>query len=208
MNLLRLSVGQLDTNCYLVWDHKSKSALIIDPADCPEYLAQTVLDHELNLKYILATHGHFDHNLASAGLKAIFNVSFMISRKDIFLLKSINRSARFWLKKHQDVPVPVPDRYLESPEPIILGSEKIKILPTPGHTPGSVSFLTTSGQLFCGDTLFADGVGRTDFKYSSANDLRTSLSLILRLPAQTEVFPGHGEPFRLEKIDLNSFLKI
>jgi len=191
MKVETLVVGQLATNCYLVWDPESLEAIIIDPGDAGDYIGEKILSLNLKPKLIVATHGHFDHILAVTELKLAFNISFLIHPKDEFLVRRVQRSAKFFVGIQTDL-VPKIDQYLKKEEEIKFGKEKLKILEIPGHTPGSVSFYS-KGILFSGDTLFAGGVGRTDFGYSSQKDLTESLEKIFTLPEETIVYPGHGE---------------
>ena len=212
MRIETLVVGQLETNCYLVWDPESLEAIIIDPGDAGDYIGEKILSLNLKPKLIVATHGHFDHILAVTELKLAFNISFLIHPKDEFLVRRVQRSAKFFVGIQTDL-VPKIDQYLKKEEEIKFGREKLKVMETAGHTPGSVCLTSYSTSqdaipacagrrqpprfcrsvLFSGDTLFAGGVGRTDFGYSSQKDLTESLEKIFTLPEETIVYPGHGE---------------
>ncbi|MGB9911119.1 MAG: MBL fold metallo-hydrolase [Microgenomates group bacterium] len=193
----KIVVGQLRTNCYLVWEEESNEGVIIDPGDDGEYLIEKINQLGFSPKFILATHGHFDHILAVTELKLVFNIPFLIHQKDLFLLKRASQSAKFFTGINPE-PILPPDKFLEEGQEIVFQKEKIKVLFTPGHTPGSVSFLAEN-FLFSGDLIFADGVGRTDFSYSSYKDLEKSIKRIFLLPPQTIIFPGHGEEFGIKK---------
>lgn len=197
MKVEKLVVGQLATNCCLVWDEKSLEGVIIDPGDDADYIIRRIGDFKLSPVAILATHGHFDHVLGVTELRLAFNIPFFIHRKDLFLYKRAGRTAKFFQGFQADVNLP-PDKFVKEEDIIKFGKEKLKVLETPGHTPGSVSFYSPR-FLFSGDVIFAQGVGRTDFSYSSAADLEKSIQKILSLPSETKVFPGHGEEFELEK---------
>lgn len=190
MKIERLVVGQLATNCYLVSDKKNE-AIIIDPGDDGDYIIQRILDLKLSPKLIIATHGHFDHVLAVIELKLAFKIPFLIHRLDLFLIKQVQKSAKYFLKI-EVYPVVTPDRFLKDGEIIKVGNESLEVLVTPGHTPGSISLLG-KGIVFTGDTLFANGVGRTDFSYGSKEALEKSLKKLSRLPGDTLVYPGHGK---------------
>ena len=195
MEIESLRVGQLETNCYLVFCPKTKEAVIIDPGDAGDFISQKILDLKLKPKLILATHGHFDHILAVTELKLAFNIPFLMHKDDLFLLKRVKRTAEYFLGYPADLP-PVVDRYLTEGESIMFGKEKLKVIETPGHTPGGVS-LFAKGVLFSGDTLFCQGVGRTDFSYCSYKDLMKSLQKLFKLPGKTVVYPGHGSETNL-----------
>lgn len=196
MEIQSVVVGQLQTNCYLVWDSKSLEAIIIDPGDDGDYIIRRIGDFNLLPKYIIATHGHFDHVLAVTELKLAFNIPFLIHQKDLFLYQRAGRTAKFFQKVAADVILP-PDKFIKEGDWLKFGREKLKVLETPGHTPGSIS-LYVPGFLFSGDVIFAQGRGRTDFSYSSEKDLEKSIKKIFSLPKDTIVYPGHGEEFRLD----------
>jgi len=185
------SVGQLKTNCYLVFDPKTKEALLIDPGEAPEFLAEKVTEKELKLKYLVATHGHFDHVLAAGVLKAIFKVPFLINEKDRPLLKKMNDSASYWLGVESQYPAAEADQNLKEGQILKLGEKSLKVIETPGHTPGGVCLLGEK-ILFSGDTLFLSGIGRTDYSYSDQDQMRKSLRKLAKLPETTMVYPGHG----------------
>lgn len=191
MEIETLVLGQLATNCYLVYDEKTREAVIIDPADEGTFIIQRILDLKLKPKLIVATHGHFDHVLAATELKLAFNIPFWLSEADLFLLKRVQKTTQHFANFHTDPPPPV-DKFLKERDEIPVDKERLKVIETPGHTPGSIS-LYTPGILFSGDTLFSSGVGRTDFAYGSQKNLLTSIKeKLFKLPSQTEVYPGHG----------------
>ncbi len=185
------------TNCYLVWDEKSQETLIIDPGEAAAYIEAKIADLKLKPTVLLATHGHFDHILAVLELKLAYQIPFLIHPKDLFLLKQAQKSAQHFLGISVD-PVASADRFLKEKERVKFGQEVLKVMETPGHTPGGISLLG-KGVIFSGDTLFADGVGRTDFSYSSKKDLDQSLNKIFKLPDATILYPGHGETVTLSE---------
>ena len=185
-----LTVGQLATNCYLVF---SKSdAIIVDPGDDADFIMNKIKDLELSPKLILATHGHFDHVLAVTELKLAFNIPFYIHKNDQFLLKRMAKTAKYFTG-FDPGPAPIPDGFLKDGQIIGLGKEKIKAMYTPGHTPGGVSFYS-KGVIFVGDLLFNDGsVGRTDLEGGDKKLLDKSIKNIIKLPGITTIYSGHGE---------------
>ena len=148
---------------------------------------------KLTLVGLLATHGHFDHVLAVSTIQQSFDLPLSINEKDLFLLKKINESAQYFLGRNPNcLPVKkvrfIKERFLK------IKKWKLKIIKTPGHTPGSVCFYFPDEKLvFTGDTLFKDGIGRYDFSYSNKLDLDKSLKRIICLSEETIVYPGHGE---------------
>lgn len=195
----RLVVGQMLTNCYLLYDNKSKEALIIDPGDDAEYIENKINDLGLTPKAIIVTHGHFDHILASEELRLIYKIPLLINQKDEFLLRSAAKSYEYFLKQKRDLSITKPSGYLKDNEIIKLGNDKITVIETSGHTPGSLClFIKELGIIFTGDTLFAEGyVGRTDFKYSDKKELHESINKISKLGTDIVCYPGHGEQFEI-----------
>ncbi|MCL5798484.1 MAG: MBL fold metallo-hydrolase [Patescibacteria group bacterium] len=200
-----LTVGQMVTNCYLLYDPDTLSTLIIDPGDDAEYIIRKLKDMSLRPVFLAATHGHFDHIMAALELQLAFDIPFYINKKDIFLMKNMQQSARHFLGILQVDPPPQISGFLTDKKNLNVGNEKIEILETPGHTPGSVClYQEKSKSLFGGDLLFAGGgVGRTDFSYSSSDFLQKSLYSILSLPDDTTIFPGHGPSFILSQYKNN-----
>lgn len=197
-----LTVGDLSANCYLVSD--SDQCLVIDPGDDADFITETIIAKKLIPKAILLTHGHFDHVLGCLELKLNFNLPIYLNEKDNKLYSSANQSALHWLKK-KTLKVPPIDQFIKEGDEIKVGAEKLTVIETPGHTPGSICLFSTfplsKGEpkgvsnpiLFTGDTLFADGVGRTDFSYSKPLQLTESLDKLSKLPGETIIYPGHGQ---------------
>ena len=200
MNITTLVLGQLLTNCYLVWDEETKEAIAIDPADEADYIIRKILDEKLVVKFIVATHGHFDHVLGLLELKLAFNAPFLMNSKDNFLLKRTSQTTKRFTGLSAD-PTPFPDNNLQQGNKIIFGKQTLKVIETPGHTPGGIS-LSTPGILFSGDMIFADGFGRTDLSYSSPIDFQKSLTKLFKLPDSTIIYPGHGLTTSVKKAKL------
>jgi len=183
MDIQTLPVGQLKTNCYLFHN------LIIDPGEAADFIIQKITDLDLKPQAILATHAHFDHIGAVNELKLAFKIPFLMPKKDEVLLKWFRKSALHFTKVDPGPP-PKVDKYL--------GQEcfTLKIIPTPGHTPGSVCLYSSKEKIvFGGDLIFAGGgVGRYDLPYADKDILQKSIQKILKLPPETIVYPGHGEP--------------
>lgn len=196
MEVKCLSVGELQTNCYLVWNKHSSNCLIIDPGDDADFITIEILERKLKPKAILLTHGHFDHCLACLELKLNFNIPIYLNPKDTFLYQNAAKSAGHWtavkaLKQPPTSPFP---------KEIELGNETITVLSTPGHTPGSIC-LYSAPHLFVGDTIFEEGVGRTDFPYASSKDLKKSIAQIMSYPEETFIYSGHeNSPFFLSTL--------
>lgn len=185
----RMTVGEMQTNCYLVWS-TDKTAVIIDPGDEGVEIAQRINELQIRPMAILLTHGHFDHLLGVAELQLIFKIPVAMGKEDVFLVNRAGETATHFLKRKVVVPK-IKNSKTGNIKNLKLGNEVIEIITTPGHTPGSVCFYAKeSGLLFTGDTLFADGEGDDiSHRYSTKIDL----SKILNLPGETVVLPGHGE---------------
>lgn len=193
LDILTLTVGQLQENCYIVIDKSSRGAVIIDPGDAADFIFQRIRDISCKPQYIIATHGHFDHLMAVTELAAAFGIPFLIHTRDEFLVTNLRSSARHFIGTDPG-PIPKIDRFIKEGEKLHIGSISFEVLETPGHTPGSVCLYSQKeAVLFCGDTIFArGGVGRTDFSYSDKRALDHSLQRICALPCATRLYPGHG----------------
>ncbi len=189
-----LVLGELATNCYLVWDDKTMDGVVIDPADDGVGISEEVERLGVKLKMILATHGHFDHVMGGLDLKLIYKIPFGCSSKDQFLLQRQQETARYFLKREIEVPdFKKIDLDLDRISAISFGKGELEVIKTPGHTPGGVSFCGDK-LLFTGDTLFASGTGRTDLSYSSKEDLQNSIRILNEyIRKGAIILPGHEE---------------
>jgi glyoxylase-like metal-dependent hydrolase (beta-lactamase superfamily II) len=185
-----LIVGPLFSNCYIVWDDDVKHGVIIDPGDDADVILKAIKKLGIMIKYILATHGHFDHVGAVAPLKRELKVEFLAHKDDFFFIEDGENAARRWGVEIEQPPKP--DRFIEDGEKIKVGGFELEVLYTPGHSPGGVSFLHDR-MIFGGDTLFQGSIGRTDFRKGSFEDLTKSIKTRLyTLPDDTIVYTGHG----------------
>lgn len=193
MKTLSFSLGVLQTNCYLVVD-KQNRCLIFDPGDEAVFILEEIQRRKLQPIAILATHGHFDHVMAVGEIQHSFSVPFYINEKDRFLLDRVEETAEYFLN-YKPAILPIKNiKNLSIENSLKIGNWSLKIIFTPGHTPGSVCFYFEKEKiLFSGDTLFKEAIGRYDFSYSSKKDLDNSLKKLLQLPPDVVVYPGHGE---------------
>lgn len=177
------TVGQLSTNCYVASSQQTRDAIIIDPGlELPleadqifDYIAQA----RLKIKLIVNTHGHSDHINGDGIFQEKYNVPIYIHRLDASSLVGIENA---------NFPSTV---LLEEGNEIRFGDESLKVLHTPGHTPGSICLLGER-LVFTGDTLFAGGIGRTDFPGGSDSAIQLSLQKLAGLPEYLMIYPGHG----------------
>lgn len=183
-------VGPLETNCYLVYCPESLECAVVDPGAEAAKIFRLIADCGLHPVVLLNTHGHIDHIGANKDIKERFNIPLYIHPSDESMLKSALQSELSFFLEAKDSPSP--DRYLEDGDEIKIGRSSLKVIHTPGHSPGSVSFLG-DGFLLSGDTLFFGGVGRTDLPGGSWPELENSIrNKILAMPDETAVLPGHG----------------
>ncbi len=190
MLILRLVVGPLQVNCFIVADEKTKEALVIDPGDDAADILKLIKDKGLKVKYIVNTHGHFDHVGANKAVKEATGAELLIHEADAQLMAAAaSHSSMFGMKS---VSSPPADRFVKDGDVITAGEIALTVAHSPGHSQGGICLLG-NGIAFTGDSLFAGSIGRTDFP---GGDLKTLLRSIrknlLVLPDDTKVFSGHG----------------
>lgn len=197
MKIVKYSLGQLQANCYFLIN--GQDCLIIDPADDASFILEELQRQQLSLVGMLATHGHFDHVMAVGEIQKSYNIPLFISKKDCFLINRMDKTAEHFLG-YKSIILPVKKIQNFPPSPRLRWASKLKIISTPGHTPGSYCFyFKEENAVFTGDTLFKDGVGRTDLSYSNKDDLKKSLKKLFKLPEETIIYSGHGEDTMLEE---------
>lgn len=190
MDMERIVVGPLQVNCYLIYDRESLEAIVVDPGDEPERIMKTITERKLKVKYIVCTHGHFDHIGAATAIKKKTGAKIAINKDDLEIYLRAKDQAFVW-----GIRIEVPEKpeiYLSEGDNVAFGGLKLSVLSTPGHSPGGIC-LNGEGIIFSGDTVFAGSVGRTDFYGGSIEELKKSFKRILSLPPDTKIFPGHGE---------------
>lgn len=194
------SLGNLCTNSYLVFDPTQKKGFIVDAPCGIEEVSRFSRQREIDILFVAITHGHFDH---IAGLDSL-KYPFSMDPLDVpFLMdERLNGSLYF------DELVTITKKPLLYPnKPIVFGKHTLEIIPTPGHTPGSVS-LKLGAWLFSGDAIFCDAIGRTDIPLASQKTLLHSIkNRVLTLPGETLIYPGHGSSTTVaHERDHNPFL--
>ncbi len=190
MILKTLVVGPIQSNCYIIGCERIREAAVIDPGGDADRILITLAKDRLRCIYIINTHGHFDYSADNKRLKEVTGAQILIHEADapMILHQSMNRG--MW-GIHVDNS-PTPDRYLKEGDIITFGDISLKVLDTPGHSPGGIS-LVTDKIVFVGDTLFTGSIGRTD---SPGGDyeglLRNVRKKIFTLGDDVVVYPGHG----------------
>jgi hydroxyacylglutathione hydrolase len=187
-----LMVGLLEVNCYILGDEETKEAVVIDPGGDEEKILEALKYAELNLKYIIDTHGHFDHVDANQPLKEATGAKIAIHEADAQMLSQPSAEAMFFTGNR--VRVSQADLLLKEDDLISFGPYRLKVLHTPGHTPGGISLVLEGfTYVYVGDLLFAGSIGRTDFPGGSFDNLIQAVrTKIFPLGDQYSVYPGHG----------------
>ncbi len=188
MEIEKIEVGSLETNCYVL---RSENQLgIVDPGGNEEKIVNELSSRAIEVaevKFVLATHFHWDHVDAAPTLIDRLNTDFYLGEKDLELFE---KSTEFDLR---------PDRLLKEGNRVEIGGNSLTVWETPGHSPGSITLTEEDeGKLLVGDLLFSTGFGRTDLPGGSRSDLEKSLARVVNSGRNWEVFPGHGPVFRVE----------
>ncbi len=182
MKFKKFVLGPLQVNCYMICDD-NKNCVLIDPAAEAKKLINYIKKNEYKLCAMLLTHSHFDHTGALKELRAVFDVPVYVHReevenKDMAKFSSLTREDNL--------------TYLEDGEELKFGDDiSIKVIHTPGHTPGGVCFMADN-RIFAGDTLFMGSCGRVDFPGGSFETILESLKMLSEMEGNPTVFPGHG----------------
>lgn len=190
MIIKQFIAGLIENNMYLVMDEKSHDAVLIDASqDIPE-LKKVVDELGANVKYILITHGHFDHIMGLNSLKKTLNAPAVICKEDLVISDNVNEFTRLF--GVPDIVPPTYEKFVKDGDVLDVGDMQIKVIQTPGHTEGGVCYLIGE-NLFSGDTLFKQSVGRTDLFGGNLEKIRHSVKEVLfKLDENIKVFPGHG----------------
>jgi len=201
----RFPLGPLETNTYVLLDRKTRKAAVVDPAAEDDGLSRYLEANASSVEKILLTHGHIDHIGGVPGLRSRWKADVCIHPLDAGMLTRPSENLSVFLGisfRAGDA-----DQMLEDGQEIALGSFRIRVLHTPGHTPGSLSF-AGEGFALVGDTLFRHSVGRTDFRGSSMEQLLHSIRhRLIPLGDAVRVFPGHGEETTIgQEKNTNPFL--
>lgn len=191
LQIRRMPVGQIGTNCYLLEDPETKTCAVIDPGDQANDIDREIRKAGLSLTMILITHGHFDHVLGVPGLL----------EKWPGIPVYVHKSEVNWDKTGDNYMLLAPVEGIQTVkegDTIDFAGAKIQVMHTPGHSPGSVTY-RIGDVLFCGDTLFAGSCGRTDLPGGNMGAMRASLKRLAAIPENLSVHPGHGPGSTLDE---------
>lgn len=190
MIIKTLTVGPIQANCYILGCEETLDAVVIDPGDEADQILYALAESNLTARFIINTHGHFDHVGANKRLKEVTGAPILIHSLDTQMLSQLASSAAAWGLAADNSPGP--DRELNDGDEVAFCNTVLKVIHTPGHTPGGIS-LYADGFVFVGDTLFAGSIGRTDFPGGNFQTLKESIqNKLFALGDEVKVYSGHG----------------
>jgi hydroxyacylglutathione hydrolase len=197
MNIQRFECNPLQENCYVVSDETQEAVVIDCGAFYPEErkaIVNYIRDNKLNVKHLLVTHGHMDHNFGNNTMYDEFHLQPEVHSADESLMDRIAWQCKTYMGYNLPYQMPPVLRYLTEDDVITFGTHQFSIIHTPGHSPGSVIYYCEAEKLaFSGDTIFRHSYGRTDLEGGSYEDMMDSLVKIQSvLPAETHILCGHG----------------
>lgn len=212
MNIQRFVCNPLQENCYVVSDSTNEGIII----DCGAYfpaerkaIVEYIRKEGLEIKHLLATHGHFDHNMGNNTLLDEFELKVEIHPADEYLITDLDGQCHSFMGVALGFDAPPVGHFFSEGEAIVFGNHQLEIIPTPGHTPGGVVFHCPEENVaFSGDTLFSMSIGRTDFEGGSFEAMMMSLHRLPHfLSPDTIILPGHGPKTTLAtELKLNPYL--
>lgn len=205
MKLKKLSLGPLGTNCYII--SKDNQALVLDPGGDAPIIIDYLRNNHLELAAILLTHAHFDHIGGVEELRKEFKADVYLHtlEQDWLANAELNRSIVF-LGEKGAIKTSQPEKIIDREGSFEVGPFKFKVIHTPGHSPGSVTYyFEEAAMIISGDVLFHNGVGRTDLLGGSIDILADSIiNKLYQLPKETKVHPGHGESTTILAEEMNN----
>jgi len=184
-----LTLGPMQANCYLLECEETLSAVVIDPGDDADVILNILEERKLNLELIINTHGHVDHIAANSDLKQKTNAQLCIHKLDADMIVNPQKNLSSFIGRA--ISSSPASKILKDGDILEAGMISLKVIHTPGHSPGSICLLTDEA-IFTGDLLFAGSIGRYDFPGSSYEQIINSLKKIMELDDNIEVYPGHG----------------
>ena len=198
MEITRFACNMLQENCYVVSDD-TKECVIIDCGAFYQEERKAIVDYirsnGLKPVHLLATHGHIDHNFGNNTVYETFGLQPEVSEADLKMMENLASQAKTFYQLDLNYNFPAVGRTFQPNEVISFGNHQLRVIETPGHSRGSVTFYCKEANVaFTGDTLFKTSIGRTAFPVGSMCQIINSLRLLAQLPDNTTVYPGHGEP--------------
>lgn len=189
MNIIQVKSIGFASNCYIIGS--GCECAVVDPSANEAEITAVVGREGLTVKYILLTHAHFDHMLFLENLREKTGAPLCVHSDDALAMSDPDKN--LFSMMSQNIVFAPPEKLLYDGDTLPLGAEKIRVMHTPGHTPGSVCYYC-GGEALTGDTLFDMSVGRTDFPGGDEETLKESIKKLYSLPDSTKIYPGHGEP--------------
>jgi hydroxyacylglutathione hydrolase len=203
------AVPPLDCNCSIIGDPITKQAIVVDPGGDSARILKELQECNLTVAYIVHTHAHFDHFLASGEMKQATGAPLLLHKADKALWENLELQCQVFGVPY--APAPPPDRWLKDDEELTLGEVKGLALHTPGHTPGSMCFhFPAAHMVIAGDTLFRGSIGRTDLWGGDAQAIEQSIkNRLYRLDEDTRVITGHGPETRIgDELRFNLYVRL
>lgn len=189
-------VGVFAENCWIIGSRKTREGIVIDPGDQPQEILALAKDMGVNIKVIANSHAHIDHVLGVRGVQEATGAKFLLHPQELEIARGAAQVAAGLLGRPVEPP-PEPDALLADGDEVEVAGVKLKVIHTPGHTPGSLSFYS-NGMLFCGDTLFRGSIGRTDLQGGDhSQEMSSIVDRLLALPDDTVVLPGHMQETKI-----------
>ena len=213
LKIQRFVCNPFQENCFVVSDETNEGVIIDCGALYPEErtaVVDYVHKEGILLKHLIATHGHVDHHFGDNTIFEQFGLRPELSGKDEYLQGKLDEQCRTFCGQPLGYEMPAVGKYLSDDDVIEFGNHRFEIIPTPGHTPGSVFFHCREEKIaFSGDTLFRKSIGRTDFELGDFDEIIVSLkSLKHKLPLDTTILPGHGPQTTLkDEVECNPYFR-
>lgn len=196
LKIKKFTCNMLQENCYVVSDDTQECVIVDCGAFYPEEreaIVGYIRENNLKPKHLIATHAHFDHNFGNNTIYKEFGLKPEVHANDGQLMSSLGQQAQAVVGASIDYEMPSVGRFLHENDTIDFGTHSLRVIETPGHSPGGVFYYCEDENVaFSGDTLFNNSIGRTDFTGGSMFMLIQSLRMISQLPDQTRILPGHG----------------
>ena len=185
-------VGIFQENCWIIGSRRSGEACVIDPGDEPDEILALARDMGVRITRVVASHAHLDHIMAVRPVVEATGAPFLLHENDLAIAENLPRAARAWLNLEVPPP-PRPAAFPTDGQDLEVAGVSMKVIHTPGHTPGSLSlYMPEAHLLFSGDTLFRESIGRTDLPGGDSDQILASIrSRLYTLPEDTRVLPGH-----------------